>query len=574
MISEKYSKKNCEYLRKQAKERFQKVQATWLTLGRWGRPHRIKWLASQIEGERNDHHITDISHILALRSYVAGFSEGNTSTTRPWYRSGTGDRDRDLWPEHSNYLYLANQKSLQALSRSNFYHAATQAYYDYGVFNTTCYYIDELPDRLHWHVLVPGSYYVLNDALGEAAVLIREFELDVKQLVDTYGTKENGKWNWDDFSPGVRKHYEEGNYTEKVVLVHLVMRNEYYNAEDVTAGSNRPWVSMVYELGGDKDYVDVERSHGSITTYTSPEDNKFIKISHAKRKPFIVAKSQSNHNFEYGETGPTLDALGLIKSLNKKAMSKDQALEQMLSPTIQGPANLNKSYLTTAPGKYIPMDPFTLSKGGAKKVYDINPAFGALVQDTQELRSDIDKIYYADFLLYLSRNPKTRTAAETNAVVNEQQSILGPNLQSLNFTHNIPIYDYVMDYTLDTDPDIPEPPEGIAGRFLRPEFISVFAQAQRAADLPAIERYMAMVANVGQINPDVFHKANLDRLANLYEDRLYLPPGLNRSDEEAEASRQRAIAAQERQQQMEQIALAAKAAKDVGIKANQGESNE
>src|SRR5574338_165530 len=89
------NKTTCEFIRHQAKQKFDQVRSTWIQCGEWSMPYRISWLKNQTEGDRNNNHIVDPTHILALRSYVAGFLEGNTSATRPWFRVGTGDPDRN-----------------------------------------------------------------------------------------------------------------------------------------------------------------------------------------------------------------------------------------------------------------------------------------------------------------------------------------------------------------------------------------------------------------------------------------------------------------------------------------------
>jgi outer membrane murein-binding lipoprotein Lpp len=252
--------------------------------------------------------------------------------------------------------------------------------------------------------------------------------------------------------------------------------------------------------------------------------------------------------------------------LNKKAIGKDMALDQMLKPTLQGPATLKKSYITNAPNAFIPLDAMSAAAGGLKAVHQINPAIAALNQDVNDLRDQVNKLYYADYLLYLTRNPKTRTAREVDAVVQEQQLIIGPNLQSLNWTYNEPVLDFVMDYVLEEDPYLPPPPESLQGEFLRTEFISVFAQAQKAADLPSVDRYVQMIQNVGQLQPSIFDKINLDKLADLYEDRLFLPAGLNQPQSKVEAMREKQQAMQMRQQAMtEMIPAMAGAAKDLGL---------
>jgi hypothetical protein len=558
-----YSKRDCEYLRHQTKERFDKVKESWIQCGRWALPHRTRVLLAQEEGKRLNQHIVDATHILALRSYVAGFLEGNTSASRPWYRIAHSDSDVNRFPANREWLQKFTERTLTALSTSNFYHAAGQFYYDYGVFNCGAYYVDELETGLHFHNLTPGSYYILNNNLGIADCLVREFTLTVKALVDAYGKKKNGKWDWSNFSSHVRKMYEEGNYTHKIDVVHQIKPNSMFKPEMPEALMNKKWLSLTYEVGSTQSYSTIAEL--SASSVEDPNhDSTFLKISASKRKPFIVGRSENSDNFEYGEKGPTLDALGLIKSLNKKAIGKDIALDQMLKPAVQGPANLRKSYISTAPNSYVPMDAQSMAAGGLKKIFEINPAIATLNLDVNDLRAMVDKIYYSDYLMYLSRNPKTRTATETNAVIQEQQVVIGPNLQSLNFTHNTPVIELIMDYVLDEDPYLPPIPEGLQGESLRTEYISVFAQAQKAADLPVIDRYVEMVSNVGQIQPAIFDKMNLDKLADIYEDRLFLPAGLNNPQSKVEALREKAMRQAQREQMLNETAPAlAGAMKDV-----------
>ncbi len=574
MILPGWKRGQYQYLRQQAKTKFDNVRTSWLEAGRWALPHRIEWMLSQTPGMRNNQHIVDSTHVISLRSFVAGFLEGNTSATRPWFRIGVADEDIAAQTANKTWLQKFTRRTLQVLGSGNFYHAAGGFYYDFGVFDTGAHYIDELDTGLYFHTLTPGSYYVLNNGYNEAVVMVREFALSVKALVDTYGKKnKNGTRDWSSFSDRVKNMYEQSNYTQRIDVVHIIKENEDFDPTRPQVGLNKKWLQVTYEVGGQGGGQYYQDGQEFGASGDDPADaSKYLKVSASRRKPFIVGKSDSTMNFEYGEKGPTRDALGLIKSLNKKAIGKDQALEQMLRPALQGPANLKKSYITTAPNSYVPLDAASLSQKGLKPIFEVNPQIGSLIQDVSDLRTQVEKLYYSDYLLYLSQNPKTRTATETNAIVQEQQLVIGPMLQSLNWTYNMPILDFVMDYVLFEDPHLEPPPPALAGRFLRPEIISVFAQVQKAADLPAVERYMAMVEQVGQLpgGMKIWDKANLDKLADIYEDRLYLPVGLNNPQGMVDAMRQQAQAAQQRQQMLEQTLPAmAGAAKDVGLKVNQ-----
>jgi len=350
-----YSKQTCEFLRHQSKRTFDKVRTTWCDSLRWALPHRSTWILSQTEGERKNQHIVDPTHILALRSFVAGFLEGNTSSSRPWYRIGTKDVERNENFENKAWLQHFTERTLAHLGSSNYYYAAGSFYYDYGVVNTGGHYFEELEKGFHVHTLVPGSYYVINDSYGEADVLIREYCLNVKSIVDLYGKNKDGKADWSNMSHSVKKMYMDGNYSQKVDIVHVIKRNPLFDPDKNVFHTNKQWVELTYELGGKGgyDYADgMEFGYGGIES-TNKAD-VFLKIHHTKRKPFVVGKSTTD--FEYGEKGPTIDALGLIKSLNKKAISKDQAIEQILKPALQGPASLRKSYISHAPNTFVPID--------------------------------------------------------------------------------------------------------------------------------------------------------------------------------------------------------------------------
>lgn len=571
MIDQRFSRSELEFQRNQADMSFGKIKQTWIDLGTWALPYRTKWLLGEEYGKRNNQHVTDTTHTSALRSYVAGFLEGNTSATRPWFRQQHADPKMNAISRVKRWLDHFNERCIKNLSSSNFYHEAGRFYYDYGVFNTGTHFIIERPGGFFFYTLDPGSYRLINDAYGMGETLIQEKRLNVKALVKEYGGKDgtpitgNQKPDWNNFNVQTRLFYEKQQYQEMVNFVIQTFPNPYFDPSKVVGGKNRQWVTLHYEILGNFTSGPQQIENMIYGAYGNAQDNhKFLRVSYSKRKPFIGGKSLSSGNFPYGETGPTLDSYGLIRSTNKKALSKDKAIEKMVDPAVQGPANLRKSHITTQSNRFVPLDPMQDKAGGLRTIHEVNPAIGTLINDVEDLRQQINKNYYADFLLYLSMNPKTRTAEETRAIVSEQQMVIGPNLQSLNWTYNTPVTDFVASWTLDMDPYLEPPPPELAGQFLRTEFISVFAQAQRAADLPAIDRYVAMITNVGQIDPRALQKLNTDRLADLYEDRLYLPEGLNKPQSDVDRERQQAQAMAQRQQAMQETLPAmAGAAKDI-----------
>jgi hypothetical protein len=292
----KTSKQSCEFLRHQAKRKFDKVRGTWCDLLRWGLPHKATWILSQTPGERKNQHIVDGTHVLALRSFVAGFLEGNTSASRPWARIGSRDQERNEKFENKVWLQHFTERVMNYLATSNFYHAAGNFYYDYGVVNTGAHYFEELEKGGFFvHTLLPGSYFVINNAYNEATILIREFSLNVKSIVDKYAKKSKNGVDWSNISNNVKKMYEDGNYSQMIDVVHIIMENPEYDFRDPDTVGNKRWLELTYELGGGGAHFFAEgQEYGE--SISDHKNDIFLKRHTCRRKPFIVGKSPMSLN--------------------------------------------------------------------------------------------------------------------------------------------------------------------------------------------------------------------------------------------------------------------------------------
>jgi hypothetical protein len=554
-----YTRLEFEQLFQDAKMRFDQIRGEVLDNLLWTQPKRARFMLGNENAQVNGYHIFDSTHVLAQRSCVAGFLEGNTSASRPWIRFGVKDLDKNLYPANREYLDKASRSALGYLGGSNFYHEAGQFYYDWTSTDTGAHIFKRRnKNSFHVYTLLPGSYYIINNAFGEAEMLFRSFTLHAVALVKRYGKKKNGEWDWSNFSTRVKELYERSDTTVLIECVEVYCRNKNWTSFEPQGGRNRQWTSVVYETG-------VYSANGFNKSFVNdPQIDmngnfKYLEVNYYKRRPFVVGKAQGDI---YGERGPTTDSKDLIRSLNKKAVSKDLAIEKMLDPTTQGPAGIRKSYLTTQARGFIPLDPTALAQGGMKTVYDIPVGFNALVGDVEDMRRQVEKMYYADFLLFLSSNPKTRTATEAAGVMEEQKSVLGPMLQSLNWSYNTPIAEYALDFALENDPELADIPDSLSQEWINTEFVSPFAQAQRAFDLPQINSYVDRWVGLAQLNPAAWNNINLNKLAEIYEDRYQLPSGLNNPKSAVEALMKQAQAQQQRQQLIDSLPAVSQANKN------------
>lgn len=560
------SVQNLDHLRDEANKQWQMVESSVKEAIYWTMPHRLPYLTGEEHGKRNNQHIVDPTHIIALRSYVAGFSEGNTSASRSWFKYRHPDTLMNKVTSSKKWIDHFNDRCTANAQQSNLYLALGEFYYEYGSANTGVLFLETRNKKMFWTVIPAGSYRLMMGPDGRSNILIYERCMSVKMIVEEYGTyTESGKPDWSKFSERVKNAYESGRYSEEIEIVTVVQPNKMFSERLIELGKNRKYVATTYESTKPARSAGYDPTMGKYQ-YIKNDDgsDKILRTGYYKKQPFIAGKN-SGGMFPYGERGPTTESLGLIKANNKRRLKQDKAIDQMVDPTTYGPASVRKSYLSTAPSVHVPMSPEEMKLGGLKRLFEINPAIGALIQDTKDERGLINKLYYQDFLLYLTQNQKTRTAEEVRAVQSEQQLVVGPNFQSLNWTVNLPLTDMIADWTLANDPFLPPPPKELGGQSIQPVFISLFAQAQKSADLPNIQTFLNMVLGVGTVNQEIMLKLDTSVLADIFEDRLFLPAGLVRSKEDVDAMKEQMQNDMRKQQQLETIQAAAGAAKDLGI---------
>ncbi len=108
---------------------------------------------------------------------------------------------------------------------------------------------------------------------------------------------------------------------------------------------------------------------------------------------------------------------------------------------------------------------------------------------------------------------------------------------------------------------IPDPPEEMQGQELNIQYLSMLAEAQKAAQTAAIERGFAFVGNLAAVQPDVLDTLNFDDGVQTYFDDLSLPPSMVNTPDEIAAIRAARAKAQEQQQIMEATPAAVDAAR-------------
>ncbi|WP_180036700.1 MULTISPECIES: portal protein [unclassified Acinetobacter] len=102
-----------------------------------------------------------------------------------------------------------------------------------------------------------------------------------------------------------------------------------------------------------------------------------------------------------------------------------------------------------------------------------------------------------------------------------------------------------------------EAPEDLQGRNMSFKFISPLARAQQLEDVGAIERFIALMGPIAEMQPDTMDHVDTDAIPQVVAQRLGVPTSIMRTDEKVQAYRQQKAAAQQQAAAQEQQAMMA-----------------
>jgi hypothetical protein len=255
-----------------------------------------------------------------------------------------------------------------------------------------------------------------------------------------------------------------------------------------------------------------------------------------------------------------MDALGDNRALQKLEARKLELVDKISLPPMVGQAELKMQgggNMTPGGVTYV-----TGAHGASmfQPAYQINPqAIPAVAAEVVQHERRINASFFVDLFLMLSQSDRREiTAREVDERHEEKLLMLGPVLERL--------HDEMLNVAIDRIFDImyrrgmiPEAPDALKGMSIRPEYISILAQAQRAVAVGGIERFATFVTTLAQFNPEAADKLDFDQVADEYGLSLGVPPTIVRPDEKVRELRD-SRAAQQQQAQMLDQAKAAQAA--------------
>ncbi|MEO0034139.1 MAG: hypothetical protein RLZZ501_162, partial [Pseudomonadota bacterium] len=494
-------------------------------------PRRGRFLVSdRNKGARRNRKIIDNTGTLALRTMAAGLMSGITSPARPWFR--LAPQSPALARDDSVQRWLADVEALlrEIFSASNAYDALAAVYEELAAFGTAAMVVlPDFDDVITCETLTAGQYFIAAGKTGKVDTLYRVYSMTVAQVADEFAPADgDGKRDWSAVSPATRTLFDNNRLDAWVEVVQAIEPNRDHRPGPGPAW-RKPWRSVWIEKGA--------------------PDNKLLRLSGFDEFPAVVARWNLTAPDIYG-TSPAMDALGDVEQLQAQEKDKSLAIQKMVKPPLNVPANLRgnsvvnplpngTTFYDLAGGPTPPM---------ATPLYQVQPRLAEMQDDMDRVRRRIRDAFYVDLWLMISQDERSGiTATEINVRREEKLLMLGPVLERLHHEFLDPLIDRV--FALANRAGLlPPPPPALAGQRLRVRYVSMLAQAQQAVAAGAIERLLGFAGNMAQANPAILDKLDLDHAIDSYADVIGADPRLLRPDDQVAAER----AARAKQQQAAQ----------------------
>lgn len=508
----------------------------WALLAEYILPRRYHWLITPNTMSRGlpiNKDIVDPTGVQAMRICAAGLMSGLTSPSRPWFKMKPAltnfepDRDSQLWlDEVENRMY-------RIMAGSNCYESLAQMYEDIVVFGTSpvIVYEDAL-DTIRLYNPCAGEYMLATSPAFRVESLYRMFNLTTAQMVEMFGLE--------NCPVDVQEMWRTKGQSLEVerVVAHAIEPNFPI--------AKRDGIGEINPLRGDFTYREVFWVYGY-------QAEKPLSLRGFKDCPFVAPRWATTSNDAYGRS-VGMDVLPDIMQLQVMVKRKAEAVEKIVRPPLKASVSLKNEPSSILPGHitYV-QDP----KDGIGPIYTVNPDIRHLMEDIQDVRTRVKTGFFNDLFLMLEQAEKNNmTAYEVAQRQQEKMQVLGPVIERMQNEALSPLIQRVF-AIMQRKQMFPPLPARMRGMPLQIEYISMLAQAQKAAATAGIERVVALVGNMAAVTPEIVDTLDTDEIVLEFGDMLNVPHKVFR---DKEAIMKRRAARQQQQAAQKQLEMASHAA--------------
>ena len=463
--------------------------------------------------------------------FAAGMKSGLTSSSRPWFTLTLYDNGLAELEEVKAWLTEVQDIMQGVMLRSNLYDQLYDVYKEQGIFGTGALLIEEDDEEvIHAQSLTIGSYAIGVDKKGRVNQICRQFQRTLRQLADEFGEET--------LPQELRYRLKEKPDNMRYELRSLIAPSEDYRQNEGVTGKFR-YVSLWWLAG-----------------YNEPE---FLRVGGYNEFPAMVPRWRVINDDLYGREQPGDTAYDDAVTLQQLEVDEREAIKKGVQPPLVAPESLTQGKVNDYPGGvtvYYPTGDG--SRPALTPLYEVQFDHRSVAEKRLELIQHLEETFYVNMFKMWTTDPRTqRTATEIQAREAEKMFMLGSLIERQVSEMLSPMIDRIF-AIMDRRGMFPLPPEELADREIKIEYMSILANIQKQASYSGLQQLLTtagmmaqMQAGVG-VTPDVLDKIDCDEVIDQIADMYVVPSGIVLGDDkvaELRAQRQEEQQAMQAQQQ-------------------------
>lgn len=469
-------------------------------------PNRLGFTTiNETPGQRRMQKIFDATAPWANEQLAAQLHGMMTNPAQKWFilrtknRSLMQDIEAALWLEDVQNIIYDVFNSPEA----NFNSQAHELYLDLGGFGTAVMLVEETPGEgpgVRYRTWFLGECVIAENRYGMVDTLYRKFKMTTRQAYQA--------WK-DDIGEKMMKLYKT-DPDQSVWIIHEVRpRNERDTAR--SDPKNMPFSSI----------------------YVWADESEILSESGFPKFPFLVPRWTKMAGETYGRS-PAMSALPDIKMLNEMCKTTLKAAQKIVDPPLMVPDDGFILPLRTVPAG---LNFYRMGLGENSMIRPLetkgNVNLGLEMEDRR--RESILRAFYQD-RFKLQKEKVEMTRAE--ALIRQQENLR--NMSPISGRLEVEFLNEVIQRTFEAKQRqgaLPPVPDVLKGQQLTVEYLSPISRAQKSSEAEAVERAFAMIAPMGQADPQIFDNFDGDMIARETPTWFGLPHKMMKSKEAVEQIR-------------------------------------
>ena len=470
---------------------------------------------TKTKGQRSDQQrLTDIG-IKARRMFTAGMMSHLFPQGQNWLRIVPQNRELLNSDNVVRALTSCSKKFIRYIEDSNFYEEMGQSIDHCAYIGTTALYCESSPRRmLNFRSHYINQFYFCENYLGEVDTVIREFKLTARQAMQQFG--DNNSLEIKENSTDPKTNSKE--YT----FIHVVMPREGFKF-DSDVKEEKPIASY---------YIDIKA-------------RKLLLESGFDEMPYAVGRFYKTNFEKYGRS-PALEVFTSLPLINRMEVSRIRGAERVANPPWLAPNDGSVRRISNEQGSII----YWNAGNPLSKPEQLRPMDNIIVNDQMIEKKEqevLDAFYVPLFNPLLNR--KNMTAFESQERLNLSLQFLTPAVNRLNKYFVTPILERAFGILFRAGAFRELEIDELSEQSLEFDLVGKASIASRQIELFGTMTAIQQIAQVGQINPEVFDNIDPDKTARFIQEVNMCPVDLQRSEAEVAFIRDQRLQEQEMMQQ-------------------------